>query len=262
MKRQALLSLVFLPIVMGVVRPLAAQSFDHSPLDTVLARFVRDGRVDYAALKIGRAPLDAYLQSVAGVAPDELASWPEAERIAFLINAYNAYTLQTIVDHYPIESGGFFKKLVHPKRFSFPDNSIRQIDGVFDRIKHVVAGRELTLEEIQHGVLRPEHSEPRIHFALSCAAVSCPPLRGEAYRGDRLDAQLDDQGRQFLNDPRLNRVEIERSQVHLSKMFDWYGDDFLEFAQTDTGYQADETLNGVLAFVSRYLRERAVAFLE
>jgi hypothetical protein len=254
--------LAILPAALGAAGTTTAQSFDHAPFDTVLARFVRDGRVDYAALKIGRDPLDAYLESVAQVAPDDFASWSEVERIAFLINAYNAYTLQTIIDHYPIESGGFFKKLVHPKRFAYPDNSIRQVDGAFDGIMHVIAGQEMTLDDIEHARLREEYSEPRIHFALVCAAVSCPPLREEAYRGERLGEQLDDQGRQFINDPRLNRIEIERRQVHLSKIFDWFGEDFRDFAQSDGGYQADQQLNGVLTFVSRYLRERAVSFLQ
>jgi hypothetical protein len=246
----------------GLSAPAMGQSFDHSSLDTVLVRFVRDGRVDYAALKVGRAPLGEYLGQVASVTAAQFEAWPEAERIAFLVNAYNAYTLETIIDNYPIESAGFFKKLTHPKMFAFPDNSIRQIEGVFDGITHVVTGREVTLDDIEHAMLRADYDEPRIHFALVCAAVSCPPLREEAYRGDRLDEQLDDQGRQFLNDPRLNRLEIDRGQVHLSKIFDWFGEDFAQFARDDAGFSGDEKLNGVLTFVSRYLLNRDVEFLD
>jgi hypothetical protein len=248
--------------VPGYPSPTVAQSFDHAVLDTVLVRFVRDGRVDYTALKIGREPLDAYLDQVASVAPDEFAGWPEAERIAFLLNVYNAYTLQTIIDNYPIKAAGFFKKLTHPKLFAMPDNSIRQIDGVFDGIKHEVAGRELTLDEIEHGTLRSDYNEPRIHFALVCAAVSCPPLREEAYSGERLDEQLDEQGQRFLNDPRLNRIEIDGGRVHLSKIFEWFGEDFHQFARDGVGYAGDESINGVLTFVSRYLLDRDVVFLE
>ena len=90
----------------------------------------------------------------------------------------------------------------------------------FDGIRHRAAGEELTLDDIEHGRLRTDYNEPRIHFALVCAALSCPPLREEAYRGDILDEQLDDQGRAFLNDPRENRLERERGRVHLSKIFD------------------------------------------
>ncbi len=247
---------------LGGTLPAAAQSFDHSVLDTVLVRFARDGRVDYTALKIGRAPLDAYLDQVASVASDKFAAWPEAEQIAFLVNAYNAYTLQTIIDNYPIKAAGFFQKLTHPKLFALPGNSIRQIDGVFDGIKHKVAGREVTLDEIEHSTLRSDYNEPRIHFALVCAAVSCPPLREDAYRGERLDEQLDEQGRRFLNDPRLNRLEIDREQVHLSKIFEWFGEDFRQYAREGIGYTGDKTVNGVLTFVSRYLLERDVVFLD
>ena len=242
--------------------PSSAQGPDRSLLDTVLVRFVQDGRVDYAALKVGRATLDEYVAQVAAVTVEEFEGWQTADQIAYLINAYNAYALETIIDHYPIKGSGFFKKLTHPKRFSFPDNSIRNIDGVFDGIPHQVAGRELTLDGIEHGMLRERYNEPRIHFALVCAAVSCPPLREEAYRGDRLDEQLDDQAHQFLNDPRLNRFEIERGQVRLSKIFDWFGDDFRQFARSDVGYRGDEKINGVLTFASPYLIGRVVEFLD
>jgi hypothetical protein len=241
--------------------PVAAQGFDHAVLDTVLSRFVRDGRVDYAALAIGREALDGYLEEVAAVEATEFAAWPADERIAYLINAYNAYTLKTVVDHYPIKGSSFLKKLTSPKRFAFPANSIRHIDGVFDGITHTVMGREMTLDAIEHGLLRAEYDEPRIHFALVCAAVSCPPLREEAFKGDQLDEQLDEQGRLFLNDPRLNRFEIERGQVYLSKIFDWFGGDFRDYAD-ESIYESDARISGVLMFVKRYLRERTVKFLE
>jgi hypothetical protein len=119
----------------------------------------------------------------------------------------------------------------------------------------------MTLDDIEHGTLRANYNEPRIHFALVCAAVSCPPIRAEAYFGDRLDAQLDDQGAAFLNDPRLNRFDVERGQVYLSKIFDWFGDDFRQFAG-EAGYPGDERVNGVLTFCSRYLLDRVTRFLQ
>ena len=261
MRYKAVVFAFTMAITVGAPGRTSAQGIDHAGLDTVLAFFVQDGRVDYAALQIGRAALDEYIAQVAAVTAEELASWSEADQIAYLINAYNAYALETIIDNYPIKAAGFFKKLTSPKMFSLPDNSIRQIDGVFDGIPHKVAGTEMTLDDIEHATLRAQYNEPRIHFALVCAAVSCPPLREEAYHGGRLDEQLDSQGRIFLNDPRLNRFEADRGEVYLSKIFDWFGDDFRQFA-TDTGYQRDEKVNGVLTFVSRYLVDRVVGFLE
>ncbi|NIR43547.1 MAG: DUF547 domain-containing protein [Gemmatimonadetes bacterium] len=251
-----------LALAFGVAPQAIAQAFDHSLLDSVLVNYVQAGRVDYATLKVDREPLDRYLAQVAAVTPERFDDWSRSEQIAFLINAYNAYTLETVVDHYPIEGSGFFKKLTDPKRFGFPENSIRHIDGVFDGIEHTVAGRRMTLDDIEHGTLRAEYNEPRIHFALVCAAVSCPPLREEAYRGDRLDAQLDEQGQRFLGDPRLNRFEIERGRIELSKIFDWFGEDFAQFADDSIAYGGDEEVMGVLAFVSRYLRPRTVEFIE
>jgi len=250
-----------LAILTEAAGPASAQTIDHVAFDTVLARFVQDGRVDYAALKVGRADLDDYLAQVAAVTAEEFTAWLEPDQIAYLINAYNAYVLETIIDHYPIKAASFFKKLTSPKKFAFPDNSIRQIDGVFDGIVHEVAGQEMTLDDIEHRALRVDYSEARIHFALVCAAVSCPPLREEAFHGDRLDEQLDGQGSIFMSDPRLNRFETERGEVYLSKVFHWFGDDFRQFATT-SGYEGDEKLNGVLTFVSRYLVGRVATFLE
>jgi len=260
MRYKAILFACMIAITVGAPGRASAQGIDHAGLDTVLAYFVRDGRVDYAALQIGRAVLDEYIAQVAAATTDEFASWSEADQVAYLINAYNAYVLETVIDNYPIKAAGFFKKITSPKMFSFPNNSIRQIDGVFDGIPHKVAGTEMTLDDIEHATLRANYNEPRIHFALVCAAVSCPPLREEAFRAERLDEQLDSQGSIFLNDPRLNRFEADRSEVYLSKIFDWFGDDFRQFA-SDTGYQRDEKVNGVLTFVSRYLVSRVVGYL-
>ncbi len=253
-------AITVLALVGSICAPAAAQSFDHAAFDTVLATYVEASRADYAALQADRALLDRYIAQLAAVSAAEFERWSEPEQIAYLINAYNAYTIETVLDHYPIKGSGFFKKLTAPKRFAFPSNSIRHIDGVFDGIRHTVAGRQLTLDGIEHETLRANYNEPRIHFALVCAAVSCPPLRTEAYTGDRLNEQLDDQGRAFLNDPRLNRFELETRQVHLSKIFDWFGDDFRGFAG-GSGYPGGEKIAGVLAFVSRYLSDRVQRFL-
>lgn len=235
---------------------LRGQAFDHSVYDSVLAAHVRGGQVDYSALAAQRDALDRYVEQLGAVTADEFAGWSEADRIAYLINAYNAVMLKIVIDHYPIEPGGFFTV----RRHAYPNNSVRQIDGVFDGIRHRVAGELMTLDDIEHGRLRANYSEPRIHFALVCAALSCPPLRDEAYTGGRLDAQLDDQGEAFMNDPTNNRVDSQEGVVYLSKIFDWFGEDFAGFAP-ETGYAGDRATRGVLAFVSRYLPEPEAEYL-
>lgn len=256
MRSPASIVAVALVSVAAAGTDLRGQSFDHSVYDSVLAAYVQDGQVDYARLKTERGALDRYVEQLGSVEADEFAGWEEAERVAYLINAYNAVMLKIVIDHYPIEPAGFFTA----RRYLYPNNSVRQIDGVFDGIRHTVAGEPMTLDDIEHARLRADYSEPRVHFALVCAAESCPPLRDEAYVGARLDAQLDDQGDAFVNDPRRNRVDRDDGVVYLSKIFDWFGEDFADFAP-ESGYRGTEATRGVLAFVSRYLPEADAEYL-
>jgi hypothetical protein len=191
----------------------------HTPYGRVLQQYVRLGLVDYAALKQKRAPLDAYLAALGDLDPAVYRRWERAEQIAFWLNAYNALTLKVILDHYPIQSGGF-------RTLVYPSNSIRQIPGVWDRITHRILGRELTLDQIEHEILRKEFREPRIHLALVCAAMGCPPLRDEPYAGKRLETQLDDQARRFFSDPRHLRWEAGERTLRVSSIFQWFGRDF------------------------------------
>ncbi|MCL4179698.1 MAG: DUF547 domain-containing protein [Verrucomicrobia bacterium] len=184
---------------------------DHEPLRGILQTYVKDGLVDYAALKTRRQPLDQYLAEVASVAEADFKGWTEPRRLSFLLNAYNAYTLQLIIDHYPVKSikdiGSFFK-------------------GPWDQPVVRLFGRTLTLNNLEHDIIRKDYPDPRIHFALVCAARGCPPLREEAYLAARLDEQLDDQARQFLATPTKNRVDAGARTVYLSPIFKWYGADF------------------------------------
>jgi len=192
---------------------LHAAAFDHAHrlLDQTVKTYVKHSLVNYAALKAQRLDLDRYLDEVASVAEFEFKQWPEKQRIAFLINAYNAYTLQLVLDHYPVKSikdiGGWLK-------------------GPWDQPVVRLFRRGLTLNDLEHKILRVEYGDPRIHFALVCAARGCPPLRDEAYVAERLNVQLDDQARQFLATPGKNRIETTQHTVYLSPIFKWYGGDF------------------------------------
>ena len=215
----------------------------------VLERFVdAEGMVDYAGLKTQRGLLDAYAATLEATDPKVYDGWKEQEKIAFWINAYNALTLRAIIDHHPIAPT--------PGNEAFPKNSIRQIPGVWDRRTAPVMGRALTLDRIENEILRARFKEPRIHVALVCAAVSCPPLRAEPYRGSTLDAQLDDQARRFLANPQRFQIDRAKNEVRASEIFDWFSGDFLPGA---TGPAAKR--NSLAAFVSRYVGEADRKFL-
>lgn len=188
---------------------------DHAraELNAVLAARVHEGRVDYAGLKKDSAGLDAWLAAAAKVDETAFKGRPREERLAFLINLYNAATVRLILDHYPIES-------------------IRKIGPVWDPNKAwklpvvKVFGRSVTLNQVEHEMIRPVYREPRAHFALVCAAKGCPPLRSEAYDAARLDAQLDDQARVFLSQRAKNDASAAGETAYLSPIFKWYMDDF------------------------------------
>ncbi len=189
---------------------------DHSAFDRLLRQHVSDnGRVNYEAFAASRT-FEGYLDALNCTIVEPL---PEPDRLALWINAYNAYTIALIIKH--------------DER-----KSIRNINKTLGVIKGFgpwresfarVARRVYTLDEIEHDVIRETFDEPRIHFALVCAAVSCPPLRREAYAGDRLDAQLSDQASRFLvHSPAKNRIDVRRRTVYLSPIFKWYREDFPE----------------------------------
>lgn len=195
-----------------------------------LGNYVDDaGLVNYAGLKANPTDLNAYLTSVANFSPDAFEELNESDRIAFWCNAYNAYTLKAIIDHFPIKSS-FFRSLTHPK------NSIRQIAGVWDKLRWPVMGERITLDTIEHETLRVHFDEPRIHAALVCAAMSCPPLRNEPYDGDRLDEQLNEQMANYLSDPDRFRIDRENNVVYLSSILEWYGEDFVKSYGVDAGF--------------------------
>ncbi len=189
-----------------------APPFDHSAFDALLRRHVVDGMVDYDAFK--KAPeFAAYLDRLAKADPQKL---PEAERLAFWINVYNAYTIQLINSHEERDSiRNINKTLFVAGHGPWREKLVR------------VGGAVYHLDNVEHDIIRRTFKEPRIHFALVCAAMSCPPLRGEAYTGAKLEAQLDDQARAFLlRSPALNRVDAKTGTVHLSPLFTWYKEDF------------------------------------
>lgn len=206
---------------------LAAQPRSHAALDALLKEHVNAaGMVDYRKLKTNAARLDAYLALLGRQTPQ--SAWPAADRLAYWLNAYNAFTLRLVLDHYPIAS---IKDIT-------TGPNIPMINTPWTR-KFIRLGQQTySLDEIEHDIVRRQFNEPRIHFALVCAARSCPPLRAEAYVGSRLSAQLEEQARRFFNDPAKN--DLQGTPPRLSKIMDWYGGDFSKEGQS------------VLKWVNRY----------
>jgi hypothetical protein len=241
-------------LFIAVCSPALAGGFSYDDYAAVLeARVDDNARVDYAGLKQSPERLERFTNALAGLPRETYEEWGTPERIAFWINAYNALTLKLIVDNYPIKAS-LLRKLV------FPANSIRQIPGAWKGVKFTVMGEEMTLDHIEHQILRREFDEPRIHVALVCAAVSCPPLRREPYRGADLDHQLDDQARRFLSRPDALIVDREKGVVRLSAIFDWFKDDFVK--QYRGGGRDDRPTAAVLDFVSRYAGDEVRQFIE
>jgi len=206
-------TLNFTGILIGFALTASAQSFDqtHAAFNHVLETHVVDGQVDYRGLKAAPNPLAAYLMEAGAVKESEFSAWTQNEQLSFLINLYNAATLQLILDHYPVESikniGGLFK-------------------GPWDQPAASLFGKSITLNDLEHGIIRKRYDEPRIHMVLVCAAKGCPPLRSEVYTADQLDIQLDDQSRSYLASTDGLVIDRTAGVVRISSIFKWYGDDF------------------------------------
>jgi hypothetical protein len=214
----------------------------------LLAKVVHGARVDYQALAAARAGLDDIAGEFAAVPPEIEQAMALHDRMAFWINAYNLFTLRVIVDHYPIR-GSWFSLT--------PRNSIRQIDGVWTKLEWRAAGRTITLDGIEHGLLRPEFGDPRVHMAINCASKSCPPLRAEPYVGADLDRQLDDAARGYLASAEGSQVTGGR--LYVSQIFEWYGSDFVKQYATPQPESEPEIDRAIRGFVERYGPAEAAA---
>jgi hypothetical protein len=226
------------------------EGFNSDGYASVLKQYVDDtGMVNYKGLKAKPEKLQAFLAGMGKLDRKSFEKWTEPEKIAFWLNAYNAFTLKAIVDNYPIKSS-FFRSRVWPK------NSIRQIPGVWNKLKFKVMGKDYTLEHMEHKILRKEFDEPRIHVAMVCAAMGCPPLRNEPYLGERLAEQLADQSRRFLANPRQLKIDREKNLLYLSQILDWFSADFVKkYARKDKIGKHDKKASAVLSFVAAHLAD-------
>ena len=186
---------------------------DHSKWTVLLKKYVNEkGFVNYKELASEKEKLNAYTEDLSNNPPQ--ANWSDNEKIAYWMNAYNAFTVKLIVDNYPIES---IKDLN-------PSLTIPTVRSIWTKEWFQIGGEDFSLDRIEHKILRKDFDEPRIHFAVNCASFSCPPLRNEAFVAERVDEQLDEQARQFINDTVRNK--IAKDKVVISKIFQWFTGDF------------------------------------
>ena len=184
------------------------QAPSHSQWNSLLQACVSpNGQVNYKAFKSRQSELDSYLKTLSGAVPS--GNWTKNEKMAYWINAYNAYTIKLILNHYPIKSIMDIEK-----------------DGVspWDQKFIKMHGKSYTLNEIEHTILRKQFSEPRIHFAVNCASQSCPALMNKAYTAKNLSSELEKSTRKFINNSEHNK--ISSNSVKVSKIFEWFKEDF------------------------------------
>jgi hypothetical protein len=201
------------------------QAFDqqHEMFTQVLSNVVKlspdkkQTRVDYALLNNQPEQLNQYLEGLSSVKQNEYTLWSGDEQLSFLINAYNGFTLQLINQNYEKFQNGKVKSIKDLGSF-FSSPWKQSFFTLLDE-KH-------SLDDVEHDMIRVWFERPRIHAALVCAAVSCPPLRNQAFVADKLNQQLDDQMRQFLSDDQRNTINLSDNRVDLSSIFKWYGEDF------------------------------------
>jgi hypothetical protein len=226
-------------LLLSLALPGRAVAFDHGTWNQLLQTYVhplRAGkatRVDYTALLQDRSRLEDYLDALAQVSRPTFDGWPPENQLAFLINAYNAWTVKLISDNYPgIDS---IKDLA--SWFTSP----------WERTFIPLLGKRRSLDDIEHGLIRGSgrYNDPRIHFAVNCASIGCPALRTEAYTGTHLEQQLDNATRNFLADTRRNRLRGDTLEI--SSIFKWYRKDF------ERGWRRTRSLREFLAHYAQAL---------
>lgn len=200
----------------------------HQIWDALLRKYVQpDGFVDYKSFQKDTVELNKYLASLSAQHPN--SNWSKAEQMAYWINVYNAFTIKLVLQHYPVASIKDIKR------------GIPFVNTVWD-IKFIkIQNKTYDLNNIEHGILRKDFKDPRIHAAVNCASYSCPKLRPEAFVADKLEAQLEDAMRQFVNDPVRNRVAAKKGE--LSSIFNWFAGDFKNDAGT------------VVKYINKYARQ-------
>lgn len=202
----------------------AKDVIDHGPFDQILSEYVDSrGQVNYDGLKANEKDFAKFQKYVEAIGSAKV-SGANNSKLAFYINAYNATVINSVINH-------------------LPTSSVMKVDGFFKKEKHPIAGKKMTLDHLEHKVIRPTFKDARVHFALVCAAKSCPPLKKKAFTEKNVERMLEKNTKAFV--PKATKVDTENKVVTTSQLFNWFKDDFVE----DEG--------SVKAYLARYVPEHA-----
>jgi hypothetical protein len=210
--------------ILAFVLPFHALIAQVADFNQAAARFlgthVNQGSISYSSIANNPAELNKLKSQIAGMS---LTSANKDQQLSFYLNAYNILVIGGIVDHWPASSP-------------------LKIDGFFDAKKYSVAGKSMTLSDLENEIIRPQFKDARVHFALVCAAKGCPPIASYAYNSRELNEQLEKQTRRALNDNNFIRVDNQNKKVLISHIFEWYGVDFSDA----------QKLSDYLSYINRY----------
>lgn len=204
-------TLISLFITAALIASASAFDHTHSSWSYLLGKHVKTTGVDYTTFVKDNSEVDSYLKTLEDVSRSDFNGWTGPNQLAFLINLYNAATIDLVLEHYPIRS---FKDEIGGKEGPWKVRFVKAL------------GKTYTLDEIEHELIRKYYAEPRIHFAVNCASEGCPPLRNEAFTGAKLEGQLAEQTKSFLAKKDANY--FDGRTLHLSSIFDWFKEDFIK----------------------------------
>ena len=236
MMRKFIILLFSLLIISSIHQETSAETFDHSKFDQILKQYVdHKGLVDYNRISKD-SRFKEYMESLKFVKVEDLS---RNGQLAFWLNAYNAVTIDKVIKWKPKKS---VRETLSP--------GVWTSTKFFNTRDHVVAGRRLSQDDIEHEILRKKFKEPRIHFAIVCASSGCPPLARFAFTDEDVQAKLEEETRKYINSSRGTRIDYAKNTFYLSKIFDWFSSDF------------ESKSDSVLGFIKPYLSKEARSFVE
>ncbi len=238
LKYYVYITLLFFVVGCSQNSKVTQEPFDstYQAYQDVLQTYVKSENIDYEQLKQNRAKLDSFISQLAGTTKKQLEKMSRNEQLAYWLNAYNGITLRTIIDNYPVKS-------------------IQNIDGAWSKIIWDVAGQKLTLDYIEHEIIRPTYKDARIHFGVNCASIGCPPLYNHPFTGNSVDSLLDVVSSQFIHNTKRHTIDYENHTIVTSELFSWFWEDFVRDFKSIKFQNTSDVENAILNFTYKYLND-------